>query len=423
MPSAATLPDAEVLEFPAWETLPHERLSPSAETVGKRLRTLRRLRAWRAGPAASAHRRRQRARRAAAARRRPRSARAGRAHRRAAAATTSPSSPSQLVDLAYTRVDMVTRRGEFAVRGGILDVFPPDRRAPGARRLLRRRARAAALRSRSPTSARSPSRSSERRAAAEPRAAAHRRRCGSARARCSTSSRASRRCSRRSPRASRSRAWSRSRRRSSTGWCRSPTTCRRMPRSPCSRPERVADRARSASLETNREFLAAAWNAATAGAEAPIDLDAGDFLTVARELRRRAADAQPVGGRCEPASDSGSRRRRRLRPHRGRRRCRASPDRPRVRIEHVAEPAARRLDRRSSPRQGAGLVERAADVLAEAGLAARIVDELPPDAGGRRRLPAAGIRRGGLRDRRSSSSRCSARPSSTAARSATTPAR
>jgi transcription-repair coupling factor (superfamily II helicase) len=31
----------------------------------------------------------------------------------------------RLVDLAYHRVDMVSRRGEFAVRGGILDVFPP----------------------------------------------------------------------------------------------------------------------------------------------------------------------------------------------------------------------------------------------------------------------------------------------------------
>jgi transcription-repair coupling factor (superfamily II helicase) len=30
-----------------------------------------------------------------------------------------------LVDAAYTRTDMVERRGEFAVRGGILDVFPP----------------------------------------------------------------------------------------------------------------------------------------------------------------------------------------------------------------------------------------------------------------------------------------------------------
>src|SRR5699024_5181460 len=31
---------------------------------------------------------------------------------------------------AYTRVDMVERRGEFAVRGGILDVFPPTEDHP-----------------------------------------------------------------------------------------------------------------------------------------------------------------------------------------------------------------------------------------------------------------------------------------------------
>ncbi|NBX94269.1 MAG: hypothetical protein EBQ79_01485, partial [Actinobacteria bacterium] len=36
-------PEAEVLEFVSWETLPHERLSPSAETVGKRLKVLHRL--------------------------------------------------------------------------------------------------------------------------------------------------------------------------------------------------------------------------------------------------------------------------------------------------------------------------------------------------------------------------------------------
>src|SRR5690606_27716019 len=40
------LPDAEVLELPAWETLPHERLSPSAETVGRRVHALRRMAAW-----------------------------------------------------------------------------------------------------------------------------------------------------------------------------------------------------------------------------------------------------------------------------------------------------------------------------------------------------------------------------------------
>src|ERR1700716_4463546 len=36
----------------------------------------------------------------------------------------------RLVDLAYTRVDMVGKRGEFAVRGGILDVFPPTAEHP-----------------------------------------------------------------------------------------------------------------------------------------------------------------------------------------------------------------------------------------------------------------------------------------------------
>ena len=40
---APYLDDAEILEFPAWETLPHERLSPSAETVGRRLHALRRI--------------------------------------------------------------------------------------------------------------------------------------------------------------------------------------------------------------------------------------------------------------------------------------------------------------------------------------------------------------------------------------------
>ncbi|MBV9351821.1 MAG: transcription-repair coupling factor, partial [Mycobacterium sp.] len=37
---------------------------------------------------------------------------------------------ARLVELAYTRVDMVGRRGEFAVRGGILDVFTPTAEHP-----------------------------------------------------------------------------------------------------------------------------------------------------------------------------------------------------------------------------------------------------------------------------------------------------
>src|SRR5699024_3845188 len=35
-----------------------------------------------------------------------------------------------LVAAAYTRTDLVERRGDFAVRGGILDVFPPTEQHP-----------------------------------------------------------------------------------------------------------------------------------------------------------------------------------------------------------------------------------------------------------------------------------------------------
>src|SRR5690606_33963291 len=45
----AYLPEATVVEFPAWETLPHERLSPSAETVGRRLAAIRALTEYAAG--------------------------------------------------------------------------------------------------------------------------------------------------------------------------------------------------------------------------------------------------------------------------------------------------------------------------------------------------------------------------------------
>src|SRR3546814_4211503 len=36
----------------------------------------------------------------------------------------------RLVDISYARVELVEKRGEFAVRGGILDVFPPTEEHP-----------------------------------------------------------------------------------------------------------------------------------------------------------------------------------------------------------------------------------------------------------------------------------------------------
>ncbi len=37
---------------------------------------------------------------------------------------------ARLIGAGYTRVDLVERRGEIAVRGGILDVFPPTEDHP-----------------------------------------------------------------------------------------------------------------------------------------------------------------------------------------------------------------------------------------------------------------------------------------------------
>src|SRR5262245_15343626 len=40
---AELIPSEQVAVYPAWETLPHERLSPRSDTVGRRLAVLRRL--------------------------------------------------------------------------------------------------------------------------------------------------------------------------------------------------------------------------------------------------------------------------------------------------------------------------------------------------------------------------------------------
>src|ERR1700744_742290 len=119
-----------VAVFPSWETLPHERLSPGVDTVGTRVMVLRRL-----AP--------------------PDDSRLGPPLRVVVTSVRSllqPMTPqlglvepvplsvgaevefesviARLVELAYTRVDMVGRRGEFAVRGGILDIFAPTAEHP-----------------------------------------------------------------------------------------------------------------------------------------------------------------------------------------------------------------------------------------------------------------------------------------------------
>src|SRR5664279_560904 len=119
-----------VAYYPAWETLPHERLSPRSDTVGQRLAVLRRLR----HPGTDASNGPIKVVVAPV-----------RSILQPQVAGLADLEPVELVageeaDLedvvrrlagaAYARVDLVEKRGEFAVRGGIVDVFPPTEEHP-----------------------------------------------------------------------------------------------------------------------------------------------------------------------------------------------------------------------------------------------------------------------------------------------------
>jgi transcription-repair coupling factor (superfamily II helicase) len=126
-------PDA-VVEFPAWETLPHERLSPRSDTVGRRLAVLRRLAHPDAEDAEDAgHGPVQVVVAPVRAVLQPMVAGLGELVPvvvRAGDEIDLDEVVAQLAAAAYTRVDLVERRGEFAVRGGIIDVFPPTEEHP-----------------------------------------------------------------------------------------------------------------------------------------------------------------------------------------------------------------------------------------------------------------------------------------------------
>ena len=125
----AYLPTDSVAEFPSWETLPHERLSPRSDTVGRRLSVLRRL----AHPEASSTGPLRVVVAPVRAVVQPIVAGLGElipVSLKVGQDRSFTDVVRSLADAAYARVDMVTHRGEFAVRGGILDVFPPTEDHP-----------------------------------------------------------------------------------------------------------------------------------------------------------------------------------------------------------------------------------------------------------------------------------------------------
>ncbi|CCH86421.1 Transcription-repair-coupling factor [Modestobacter italicus] len=121
------VPDRRVEVFPAWETLPHERLSPRADTVGRRLAVLRDLTHPEQGAAVDVV--------VAPVRSVLQPLAPGLGDLVPVELAPGGSADLEdvaraLADAAYTRVELVEKRGEFAVRGGLLDVFPPTEPHP-----------------------------------------------------------------------------------------------------------------------------------------------------------------------------------------------------------------------------------------------------------------------------------------------------
>lgn len=121
---------ARIGYYPSWETLPHERLSPRSDTVGNRLAVLRRLRHPGTdasnGPLSVV---------VAPVRSILQPQVKGLGDLEPVELEVGETAPlddlvRRLADAAYVRVDLVEKRGEFAVRGGIVDVFPPTEEHP-----------------------------------------------------------------------------------------------------------------------------------------------------------------------------------------------------------------------------------------------------------------------------------------------------
>ena len=112
-----------VVNFPAWETLPHERLSPKADTVTARFKALNKISDQKVRVIVC-------------------SVRALLQPIIANDLNTSiikiqqglnlqmQELMNQLIRFGFSRSDLVERRGDFAVRGGILDIFPADQDHP-----------------------------------------------------------------------------------------------------------------------------------------------------------------------------------------------------------------------------------------------------------------------------------------------------
>ena len=120
-------PGLEVLTFPAWDCLPYDRVSPNGEIISRRIDTLTRL-ARRRGDAAA--RRADDGQRAGAARAAAQAVRRPRAGAAPGGRIALDRLQSFFRNNGYFRTDTVREPGEFAVRGGIVDLYPAGAAQP-----------------------------------------------------------------------------------------------------------------------------------------------------------------------------------------------------------------------------------------------------------------------------------------------------
>ncbi len=119
-------PQIEVLRFPAWDCLPYDRVSPNPELVSERIATLARLLDKGAKPRLVLTTVNALVQRVP-----PRSAFDGRALALRAGGTADPQQIATFLDAnGYSRAATVMEPGEYATRGGIIDIYPAGESEP-----------------------------------------------------------------------------------------------------------------------------------------------------------------------------------------------------------------------------------------------------------------------------------------------------
>ncbi len=123
-------PQLEVMSFPAWDCLPYDRVSPHRDILARRIDVLTRL-IGREGEAATGAWLVLTTTSALLQRLPPRDTFHGRVLEVAAGDTLQPETLAAFFrDHGYARAETVGEPGEFALRGGIIDVFPPGSDEP-----------------------------------------------------------------------------------------------------------------------------------------------------------------------------------------------------------------------------------------------------------------------------------------------------